>query len=316
MMLLNKYKNIINQHRWQLCLFLVLVFQFVLINSAVSDDSKLESKACADITNRFDRRVCYEAGIRDRPFVIIPHKPNYIIGSWVDELELQNEIYDDYETKFQISFKVPLFKHDLDTTLVWYFGYTQLSVWQMLNFEHSAPFRDTNFEPELMLYWIPKSKISMSDWRLRLINFGIVDHQSNGQVPPISRSWNRSYIEAAFEKGRNYINFRVWKRWNESKKENPDDYKGDDNPQIEEYVGHGEVRFLHLGNRNNLSLAVRDTTHRDGRGSVQFDWTFSMFDEKGMRFYVQYFKGYGETLIDYNIKRKRIGFGVMLADWL
>lgn len=306
----SKNNQTIFSRKWQqLSLFLVLAIQIILVNPVNGEEDE-----CAVYTSPFDRRVCAETSLRHKAFALIPHKPNYILGSWVDDLEKQNEIYDDFETKFQISFKVPLNKHHADTKWLWFFGYTQLSVWQMLNFEHSAPFRDTNFEPEIMLYRLTNTDIL--GWKLRLINFGLIDHQSNGQVPPYSRSWNRSYIEFIMERGRNYIGFKAWHRWNESKKDNPDDYEGDDNPDIEEYVGHGELRFMHVGERNNLGLVIRDTTHRDGRGSFQVDWSFPVSDKEGLRFYLQYFKGYGETLIDYNIKRERFGIGLMLADWL
>jgi len=307
-----KNKNFVNQNGWLLSFLLVIVFNIIAANPANSEDGNADE--CAVYTSPFDRRMCAEVGLRHKPFVLIPHKPNYIVGSWTNDLEQQNEIYDDFETKFQISFKVPLTKRDADTKWLWFFGYTQVSVWQMLNFEHSAPFRDTNFEPELMLYRLTNTDIL--GWKMRLINFGLVDHQSNGQVPPYSRSWNRSYIEFIMERGRNYIGFKAWHRWNESQKDNPDDYEGDDNPEIEEYVGHGELRFLHIGERNNFGLVIRDTTHRDGRGSFQFDWSFPVSDKEGLRLYIQYFKGYGETLIDYNIKRERFGVGLMLADWL
>ena len=301
------------QNRWQLTIVCVFLLHGLAPSPVYSaDDNKND---CAAHTRPFDHRLCAEARLRHEPFVMIPYKPNYIIGSWTDDLEQQNEIYDDYETKFQISFKVPLNKREADTKWLWYFGYTQVSVWQMLNFEHSAPFRDTNFEPEIMLYRLTNMEI-FSGWKMRLINFGLIDHQSNGQVPPYSRSWNRSYLEFIFEKGRNYIAFKAWHRWKESQKEQPDAYEGDDNPDIEEYVGHGELRIFHVGQRNNLGLTIRNTTHGDGRGSAQIDWTFPVSDKQGLRFYAQYFKGYGEMLIDYNVKRERFGIGLMLADWL
>lgn len=285
----------------------------VMPGTAIAQDSVMDD--CNLYTSPFDRRVCAEMKLRRQPFALIPHKPSYFIGSRIDDLEKENEIYDDFETKFQISFKVPLNKHHPDTKWLWYFGYTQLSVWQMLNFDHSAPFRDTNFEPEIMLYRLTNTDI-FGLMKLRLINLGLVNHQSNGQVPPYSRSWNRSYIELILERGHNYLAFKAWHRWKESPKKDPNDYEGDDNPDIEEYVGHGELRFLHVGNHNNVGLVWRDNLHGDGRGSFQFDWTFPVSEKEGMRLYIQYFKGYGETLIDYNIKRERIGIGLMLADWL
>ncbi len=274
----------------------------------------VDTSNCDKLISHFDRRVCEEKGMREKPFVLIPHRPSYLLGSWVDGLDQENPDYDTFETKFQLSFKVPLTKHYDDTKWLWFFGFTQVSVWQMLNFEHSAPFRDTNFEPELMLYRITNTEIF--DWRMRLINFGLVNHQSNGQSVPKSRSWNRSYIELVFENGNNFVNFKTWHRWKEHQKDNPSDSLGDDNPDIGDYAGHGELRYLHVGRENNLGLTLRDTRGGDNPVSVQLDWTFPISNKEGLRFYMQYYNGYGETLIDYNIKRERFGMGVMLADWL
>ena len=269
---------------------------------------------CTPIQNFFEKRVCSEKLLRHQPFILIPYKPNYFIYSWVDNLNSQNPLFKNHEAKFQISFKVPINEHHDDTKWLWFLGYTQLSVWQMVNFDHSSPFRDTNFEPELMVSRLSNARLF--GWNLKLINFGILNHQSNGKSPPDSRSWNRSYIDFLMERGSNYISIKKWHRWKEEKKLLPTDFKGDDNPDIEDYVGHGELKFLHAGELNNVTLSFRDISNSDRLASYQLDWSYPIGSRRGLRFYLQYFNGYGETLIDYNIKRERFGMGIMLTDWL
>lgn len=284
---------------------------------------------CAKATGAFDKRVCVEKHNSEKPFVIIPYKPNYIIGSYIDGLSGGPEDFQNYETKFQISFKIPLTSFEKprrclfidNTQCVTFFGYTQLSVWQMLNFDRSAPFRDTNFEPELMVAQLLNQPV-VAGWNLRLINYGLVNHQSNGKTPPSSRSWNRSYIDFVFENNNSYITFKAWNRWNEHPKVNPADFKGDDNVDIEKYVGNVELKFFHVGEKANYSIQLRDSEKNANNVNLQLGWSYpikeiwSANDANKLRLYVQYYNGFGETLIDYNVKRERIGVGIMLTDWL
>lgn len=50
----------------------------------------------------------------------------------------------------------------------------------------------------------------------------------------------------------------------------------------------------------------------NGYGDAELGWSYPV--SKYVRFYSQVFSGYGESLIDYNFRQKRVGVGVMLND--
>jgi phospholipase A1 len=59
--------------------------------------------------------------------------------------------------------------------------------------------------------------------------------------------------------------------------------------------------------RNNLRF------DDDNRSTLQLGFDFTCIGP--LNCYIQYFTGYGETLIDYNHYTNRIGVGVMIKDW-
>ncbi|MCB1788057.1 MAG: phospholipase A, partial [Gammaproteobacteria bacterium] len=61
--------------------------------------------------------------------------------------------------------------------------------------------------------------------------------------------------------------------------------------------------------RNNIESGF-------SRGAVELAWSFPLGDYPYLKGYVQYFSGYGESLIDYDQYVHRIGFGLALTDWL
>lgn len=61
--------------------------------------------------------------------------------------------------------------------------------------------------------------------------------------------------------------------------------------------------------RNNLESGF-------SRGAFEMSWSFPLWKYPFVRGYVQYFNGYGESMIDYDHHVNRLGIGFSLTDWL
>ncbi|ASP16392.1 phospholipase A [Neisseria sp. 23W00296] len=210
------------------------------------------------------------------------------------------------ETKMQVSFKSKIAEDLFKSRADLWFGYTQKSDWQIYNQgNRSAPFRNTDYEPEIFITQPVKSKLPFGG-RLRMLGLGFA-HQSNGQSRPESRSWNRVYAMAGMEWGRLTVIPRVWTRVFEK---NNDD---NDNPDLAKYMGYGDLKLQYrLADKQNLSATLRYNP-RSGRGAAEAAYTFPI---KGkLQGIVRGFHGYGESLIDYNHKQNGIGIGLMFNGW-
>jgi len=253
-----------------------------------------------------------------RPFSILAHKPNYVLAGvynaegWDPDLYQQASDDPDYENEdveaqFQISIKVPLAIDLFGDRMDIYAAYTNRSFWQVFNSEYSEPFRETNHEPELWLQF-------KNDWQI----FGLTNavntvgwvHQSNGRAGVLSRSWNRVYANFIFEKDNYVLSFKPW-LWISKDKQTSD------NPDITDFMGHGEFRAAWHRNRHVVSMMLRNQLESGfEEGAVELGWSFPVFDYPYLKGYVQYFYGYGESLIDYDRKVNRIGIGISLTDWI
>ncbi|BCA80371.1 phospholipase A [Desulfuromonas sp. AOP6] len=270
-----------------------------------------EEALIAPIESAIGQRRAFEKKMSASRFAIMPHKQNYLLpvtynSSVNDEpytgtdrnLELR-----EMEVKFQVSFKTPLWERIAGRGTL-FAGYTQQSHWQAYNTDASSPFRETNYQPEIFLTF--DNDLSLLGVRNRLITLGF-EHQSNGRSEPLSRSWNRLYAQLAFERGNLYFALRPWYRLPESR-------SSDDNPDIHKYMGYGEFHAVYAWGDQRFGIMLRNNLRSQNYGAVQIDWSFPLhprFDG-----YIQYFNGYGESLIDYNHSTNRIGVGVIIANWL
>ncbi len=241
-------------------------------------------------------------------------QPNYILfGRYTTDINTepyqplldafgQEDDFQHVEAKFQLSIKGRLATTD-DRRLGLWFAYTQLSLWQMYSPDMSHPFRETNYEPEIYGSFRPGIEVGGMQWNL--LNFGY-NHQSNGRSDPISRSWDRLFVEAGFELDNFVLLARAWTRINPPADE-------DDNPDILDYYGYGEVTAFYTWRDNSFTLMGRGNVST-GKGAAQFTWATRPLLGP-LRGYLQVFSGYGESMIDYNWNQTTIGLGVTVNDW-
>ena len=209
------------------------------------------------------------------------------------------------ESKFQLSLKTKAVENLLgDNGDIW-LGYTQSSRWQVYNSEESRPFRETNYEPEASLIFRTNYELLGLNARLLGLTF---NHQSNGRADPLSRSWNRIMMNIGFERDNFALMLRPWYRIEE-------DAKDDNNPDIKNYMGRGDLTAFYRWNEHDFSLMLRHSLKGgdDSHGAVQFDWVFPISGK--LRGQFQLFDGYGESLIDYNHRATYVGLGVSLMNW-
>jgi len=257
------------------------------------------------VAKRFRKEDLFER----EEFVITPHKPNYILlgATNFDDVNTtpfppsEAEGFKQTEVKFQLSFKIPVLTGIFGGNTDLYAAYTNRSFWQLYAWNFSAPFRESNHEPEA--WFRVKTRSSILGLRLDSINFGGV-HQSNGRGGEQSRSWNRIYAQAIFSRGKFGFAVKPWV------------VVGDlsDNPDISDYMGHFEFQAAYKAGDHTLALMLRNNLDfGKNRGALQLEWSFPLFGR--FRGYSQWFYGYGESLIDYNAKVNSLGLGIQLTDW-
>ena len=245
-------------------------------------------------------------------YYISPHRSNYILPYTYNSSPNYDAVraadpgadlkYE--EVTFQLSLKVKVWEDIFSQKADLWVAYTQRSFWQFYNFEDSSPFRETDYEPELLLNL--RTDYRILGLRGRFINVGF-NHQSNGQSEPLSRSWNRIVANAGFERGNFSLLLKGWYRI-------PESAADDDNPNMEDYLGYGEVWAYYFWKGNRFGIMLRNNLdHHTNRGAVQLEWSFPILERIGG--YLQYFNGYGESLLDYNHRVNRIGIGFILKDW-
>ncbi|MBP5981894.1 MAG: phospholipase A [Halomonas sp.] len=254
-----------------------------------------------------ERRLLEQESTRN-PFSITTHRTNYLFPVSYNAKQNSENFRnittdagpDSNEVKFQLSVKVNLAEDVFGSVGDVYFGYTQRSWWQAYNTDASSPFRETNYEPEIFIDF--DNAWSALGW-VNTRNRVSFNHQSNGRSDPLSRSWNRVYLESIFQRGDWALTLAP--HWRVPESENDDD-----NPDIERYVGYGDIRLAkRLNNNHEISAQWRGNPSA-GHDGTQIDYSWPTFNN--LRAHVQYYYGYGESMIDYDNRVHRLSIGFSL----
>jgi phospholipase A1/A2 len=212
--------------------------------------------------------------------------------------------------RFQLSLKYRLFdvQSGYGRERPWlsglYFGYTQNSIWDLSS--RSKAFRDTSYRPSLFWKW---ERADEKTW-LDAARLGL-EHESNGRDDFRSRSIDIAFVRPEWH----------WMMGGEERLEfTPKVYAyldKDENPDIQRYRGYVDWRVRYDSGSFWIATAVvRQGT--SGKGSLLLDLSRRTRDLKlgpiSGYLHAQLFAGYGEDILDYNVKRKaqlRLGFAIV-----
>jgi outer membrane phospholipase A len=214
--------------------------------------------------------------------------------------------------RFQLSFKYRLFdvSAGIGQEQPWlsglYFGYTQNSLWDLST--ESKAFRDTSYRPSLFWKW------ERADDDTRAFFDGArlgLEHESNGGDADTSRSINIAFVRPEWR----------WRLPDGASFEfTPKIYSyldKEENTDIAQYRGYVDwrARFDSGGNWIATTVLRYGTA---GKGSVLLDVSRRTRDVKfgpvSGYLHMQFFAGYGESILDYNVRRKsqlRFGFAIV-----
>jgi len=261
-------------------------------------------------------------------FALRAYEPNYLLVSYSDRIpkgETKYEEnspnpdpnglrYNNTEIQYQISLRVDYITELFGFYQVWSGTYTQTSFWQ--SFINSGPFRETNYKPEVFVTLPFLHKADVIGFKDVMFGF---KHASNGQPVsdgnrtrpngPVegsrSRTLNRLYAKALFQWGDFFTEVDIWHVLEEVD-------KNYDNPDIEEYYGQGSIKVTYIYKKFLIDTIVNPSITK-GLVSGQLAISYPTPLSEDAFFYLQGFSGYGSSLIDYDQKVNKIGFGISIS---
>lgn len=200
--------------------------------------------------------------------------------------------------KFQISISQRLTRSTLPWNTYLYLFYTQKCFWNVL--QRSLPFTDLNFNPGIG--WTkPFFVRNRFVGKLTLI----AEHESNGRDGAASRSWNKISIAAnVILAPQISVHGKVWIPIIDSA----------NNSDILKYCGIYQVgtSFMTTNQRFGMSVVLVKRQGWNFNYNTIVELCYRLFKKENQYFFVQYYNGYGEGLLDYKQFHSEIRAGLVI----
>lgn len=216
--------------------------------------------------------------------------------------------------KFQISFKYRLLRlddgDDGSFTHSVQAGYTQRSLWDID--ANSSPFYDTSYMPELMLESLAPMPAEGASGITLLGTQLAFKHESNGRDGSDSRSLNTVVLRGGLLLGQ-------MDHWHLILVPEIFTYVSslEDNRDLKDYRGYGRLRAVLDRNSRRPSLvyaiqAGKGFNHLTHQVDLTIPFRTRWLDIE-TALLIQYFNGYGESLLDYTQKSETVRAGLSLV---
>lgn len=199
--------------------------------------------------------------------------------------------------KFQISLSIRLTNATLPWHTFLYIMYTQKTMWNV--FENSMPMRDMNFNPGIG--W---TKPFFSKDRYVGKMTLLVEHESNGRDGPESRSWNRvSLCGSTIVNEWLMVHAKYWIPIIDS----------ENNRDILDYCGIFQTGAV-VSTKDDkfqfgLTLVKRRGWNLNFNTIAEVSWKVN--PKTNLNLFAQYYNGYGENLLDYNVFKSSLRVGIV-----
>lgn len=199
------------------------------------------------------------------------------------------------DAKYQLS----IMQRFTDSNLLWnshlFFQFTLTSFLNV--FEPSFPLHDISINPGIGL-----NKYLFKDGKYIGQGYLMIEHESNGFDSIQSRSWNKVSVAATIQ---------MTKNWEFQAKGWIPIVDGRYSQHVLRYQGLFFIASNFSTNNKRLNLSMMFTpTYRKRIGvNSQFEINCRLMKKQPVYALVQYYNGYGENLLDYNVYKSRLRIG-------
>lgn len=246
----------------------------------------------------------------DNDLSLKPYKTNYILPYGFSTKEYKSNVptvdYENIEAELQVSLQLKIGSNLLGLNEKYYVSYSHKAFWQI--YSHSAPFRESNYNPEGFVIFPIQDRDS--HFGLRSFKLALA-HQSNGQpdtsevyfdqnqsLGNLSRSVNYVYGTLRGQYGSLIVDLKAWVPFSEDRETN-------DNYDLMDYWGYSSLKLTYFIDEHMFTLMSRGN-FSTLNGAVEATYSYPFIHDN---LYVKFFSGYGESLIDYNRKLTKISVG-------